>query len=62
MANNSVETDSENRPCLLLVDINRPIELEWELLVNNKGFSLLIKFQVLLLRDLKVNLSRNKHR
>ena len=55
MANNNVETDSENRPCLLLVDINRLIELEWELLVNNKGFSLLIKFQVLLLRDLKVN-------
>lgn len=55
MAKSSVETDSENRPCLLLVDINRPIELEWELLVNNKGFSLLIKFQVLLLRDLKVN-------
>ena len=35
MANNSVETDSENIISLLLVDINRPIELEWKLFVTD---------------------------
>ena len=31
MADNSVETDSENIISLLLIDINQPIELEWKL-------------------------------
>ena len=35
MANNSVETNSKNIISLLLVGINRPIELEWELFVTN---------------------------
>ena len=37
MANNSVETDSKNITSLLLVNINRPIELEWELFVTNEN-------------------------
>ena len=37
MANNSVETDSENITSLLLVDINRPIELEWRLFVTDEN-------------------------
>ena len=37
MANNSVETDSENIFSLLLVDVNRPIELEWKLFVSDEN-------------------------
>ena len=37
MANNSVETDSKNITSLLLININRPIELEWELFVTNEN-------------------------
>ena len=37
MANNSVETASKNITSLLLVDINRPIALEWELFVTNEN-------------------------
>ena len=37
MANNSVEADSENIISLLLVDINRPIELEWKLFVTDEN-------------------------
>ena len=37
MVNNSVETDSENIISLLLVDINRPIELEWKLFVTDEN-------------------------
>ena len=37
MANNSVETDSENIISLLLVDINQPIELEWKLFVTDEN-------------------------
>ena len=37
MANNSVKTDSENIISLLLVDINRPLELEWKLFVTDEN-------------------------
>ena len=37
MAKNSVKTDSENIISLLLVDINRPIDLEWKLLVTGEN-------------------------
>ena len=37
MANKSVETDSENIISLLLVDTNRPIELEWKLFVTDEN-------------------------
>ena len=51
MANNSVEIDSENIIIsLLLVNINRPIELEWGLFVTNEN-----KASKLLLTVLKVN-------
>ena len=36
MANNSVKTDSGNIITLLLVDINRPNELEWKLFVTDE--------------------------
>ena len=36
MANNSVKTDSENIITLLLVDINRPNQLEWKLFVTDE--------------------------
>ena len=40
MAKNSVKTDSENIITLLLVDMNRPNELEWKLFVTDeKKFS-----------------------
>ena len=51
MANNSVEIDSENIIIsLLLVNINRLIELEWGLFVTNEN-----KASTLLLTVLKVN-------
>ena len=37
MGNNSVETDSENIISLLLIDINKPIELEWKLLATDEN-------------------------
>ena len=37
MASNSVSTDNENITSVLLVDINRLIELEWELCVTNEA-------------------------
>ena len=37
MASNSVRTDNENITSVLLVDINRLIELEWELCVTNEA-------------------------
>ena len=37
MANNSVETDSENIISLLLIDINQPIELEWKLFATDEN-------------------------
>ena len=37
MANNSVETDSENIISLLLVDINLPFELERKLFVTDEN-------------------------
>ena len=37
MANNSVETDNENITSLILVEINRLIELEWELFLTNEN-------------------------
>ena len=37
MANNSVKTDSVNIISLLLVDINRPFELEWKLFVTDEN-------------------------
>ena len=37
MANNSVENASKNTTSLLLVDINLPIALEWELFVINEN-------------------------
>ena len=37
MANNGVETDSENIISLILVDINRPIELEEKLFVTDEN-------------------------
>ena len=37
MANNSVESDSENIISLLLVDINRPFEKEWKLFVTDEN-------------------------
>ena len=37
MANNGVETDSENIISLLWVDINRPFELEWKLFVTDEN-------------------------
>ena len=51
MVNNSGETDSENITSLLLVDINQPIDLEWEFFVTTVG----TKFQILLLTVLKEN-------
>lgn len=37
MASNSVSTDNENITSVLLVHINRLIELEWELCVTNEA-------------------------
>ena len=37
MGNNSVETDSENIISLLLIDINKPIELEWKLFATDEN-------------------------
>ena len=37
MANNGVETDSENIISLLLVAVNLPIELEWKLFVTDEN-------------------------
>ena len=37
MANNSVETDSENIISLLLIDINQPIELGWKLFATDEN-------------------------
>ena len=37
MANSSVKTDSENIISLLLVNINRPKELEWELFLTDEN-------------------------
>ena len=37
MANNNVETDSENIISLLLIDVNQPIELEWNLLATDEN-------------------------
>ena len=37
MADSSVETDSEIRISLLLIDINQPIELEWKLFATDEN-------------------------
>ena len=37
MANSSVKTDSENIISLLLVNINQPKELEWELFLTDEN-------------------------
>ena len=37
MANSSVESDSENIISLLLIDINKPIELEWKLFATDEN-------------------------
>lgn len=37
MASNSVRTDKKNITSVLLVDINRLTELEWELCVTNEA-------------------------
>ena len=37
MANSSVETDSEIRISVLLIDINQPIELEWKLFATDEN-------------------------
>ena len=39
MANNNVETDSENIISLLLIDVNQPIELEWKLFATDENNS-----------------------
>ena len=37
MPNNSVKTDSENINSLLLIDVNQPIELEWNLFATDEN-------------------------
>ena len=37
MANNSVETDSENIISLLLIEMNQPIELGWKLSATDEN-------------------------
>ena len=37
MTDSSVETDSEIRISLLLIDINQPIELEWKLFATDEN-------------------------
>ena len=37
MPNNSVKTDSENIISLLLIDVNQPIELEWNLFATDEN-------------------------
>ena len=37
MGNNSVETDSENIISLSLIDLNKPIELEWKLFATDEN-------------------------